>query len=127
MLRRALLQLATRRPAVNRCGSWTVLPTRAHWQGTIQKRFDRETGTWRYQDWDEVMLSSAEPMKGNRPLLDRYLAQKKHIPPSEQKRRLQDKRIYDRSVKRIRDLTKYIKFAREHRSDFGSSTGKTKF
>jgi hypothetical protein len=97
---------------------------RWNWQGFLTKHYDRATGKYKYDDWDNIMLGAAEPMKGSRSLLDRHLNNEEHIKPKEVKRRTAARVIYERKIKRIDDLTKYIKFMRDHPDDF--DRGKSK-
>jgi hypothetical protein len=97
---------------------------RFNWQGFLTKHYDRATGKYKYDDWDEIMTGSTEPMKGSKSLLERHLNNVEHIKPKEIKRRINERIILDSQTKRIDDLTRYIKFMREHPEDFGRSRKK---
>ena len=96
----------------------TQQTVRWNWQGYLSKHFDRTTGKYKFDDWNNILLGSVEPMKGNRSLLATHLYNEEHIKRTEMKRRKAAKAIYDRSMKRIDDLTKYIKFLQDHPDEF---------
>jgi len=87
---------------------------RWNWQAVIRKRFDRRTGKFKYEDWDVVMCTFQEPeLLDGTTLLQRHLNQKYHIKPKEVRRRLNEAKVYRRSVRKIDNLTKYIRFIKE--------------
>jgi len=88
---------------------------RQNWQVVLGRRFDRATGTYKYQDWDELVFSFREPTKHDGTnYLQRHLNQEEHIKPTELKRRINERKVYRRSVKRLEDLTSYIQFMRDN-------------
>ena len=91
---------------------------RWNWQGYLTTRFDRATGKYKYDDWDQLIMGSQEPTKAGKSLLQRHLYNEEHIKPKEIKRRTASRIIYDRKIKRIDDLTKYIQFMKDHAYDF---------
>jgi hypothetical protein len=91
---------------------------RWNWQGFLTKHYDRATGKYKYNDWSEILMGSAEPMKGGRSLLQKHLYNEEHVKPKEVKRRTAARVIYTRQMKRIEDLTKYIKFMKDHPDEF---------
>jgi len=87
---------------------------RWNWQAVIRRRRDQRTGKPRYEDWGTVVRAFKEPeLPDGTSLLERHLSEVEHIKPTELKRRLNAAKIYRRSVKRVDDLTKYIKFMQE--------------
>jgi hypothetical protein len=96
----------------------SVSNIRWNWQGFLTKRFDRASGQYKYDDWERVMLGSQEPTKGGKSLLQRHLNNEEHIKPTEIKRRTTSRVLYDRKIKRIDDLMKYIQFMKDHPDDF---------
>lgn len=98
-----------------------VLATvRWNWQGFLTQRFDRASGQYKFDDWEKLMLGSQEPTKAGKSLLQRHLNNEEHIKPKEIKRRTTSRVLYDRKIKRIEDLTKYIQFMKDHPDDFKS-------
>jgi hypothetical protein len=95
-----------------------VLRVRWYWQGFLTKRFDRATGEYKYDDWEKIVMGSQEPTKAGKSLLQRHLNNEEHLKPTEIKRRTAARIIYNRKIKRIDDLTKYIQFMKEHPDDF---------
>jgi hypothetical protein len=91
---------------------------RWNWQGYLTKYYDRATGKYKYNDWGDILMGSAEPMKGTRSLLQKHLYNEEHVKPKEVKRRTTARVIYNRQIKRIDDLTKYIKFMKDHPDEF---------
>lgn len=91
---------------------------RWNWQGFLTKHYDRATGKYKYDDWENILLGSSEPMKGSRSLLQTHLYNEEHVKPKEVKRRTAAKVIYNRQIKRVDDLTKYIKFMKDHPDEF---------
>ena len=76
---------------------------------------DRQTGKLKYQDWDYLARGIQEPQLPNgKTLLDRHLRATEHIKPTERKRRINNKKLYVRNLKRVDDLTNYIKFMQEY-------------
>ena len=63
-------------------------------------------------------MGSSEPMKGSISLLEKHLHNEEHVKPKEVKRRTTARVIYNRQIKRIDDLTKYIKFMKDHPDEF---------
>lgn len=94
------------------------LAVRWNWQGCLTKYFDRATGTYKYDNWDNVLAGSAEPTKKGQSLLQMHLRNERHIKPKEVKRRTNSRIIYDRKIKRIEDLTKYIKLMKSGPEEF---------
>lgn len=95
-----------------------LLTIRWNWQGCLTKYFDRATGTYKYEDWDNILAGSAEPTKRGQSLLQMHLRSERHIKPKEVKRRTNDRVIYERKIKRIEDLTKYIKLMKSGPEEF---------
>jgi len=86
---------------------------RQNWQIVLQKE-KQKNGEYKYPDWEEVASDIPEPMKNSRlSLLDRHLRNTEHIKPTEMKRRINSKKEYERSLKKLNDLTKYIHFIRD--------------
>lgn len=96
-----------------------------HWQAVIRKRIiDPKTGEHKYEDWDHVIRSFQHPSALTHPgaattttLLDRHLAQDRHIKPTEIRRRINSAKAYRRSVRRVDDLASYIQFIQETKKD----------
>jgi hypothetical protein len=109
---------------------------RNHWQAFLTKKLDRTSKTaqrrvdstnedsnvrsaaYKYDDWDYVMRGFQSPVKQRTPLLERHLRNTKHVKPTQQKQRIKSMQIYRRSEKRVGDLSRYIKFVKDHNEDF---------
>jgi hypothetical protein len=91
---------------------------RWNWQGYLTKHYDRATGKYKFDDWDNIIMGSSEPMKGSRSLLQKHMFDEEHVKPKEVKRRTAARVIYNRQIKRIDDLTKYIKFMKDPPDEF---------
>jgi hypothetical protein len=60
-------------------------------------------------------MSIQEPqLVDGRSLLMRDQRATRHIKPTERKRRINSKKIYERNIKRVEDLSNYIKFMQKH-------------
>jgi hypothetical protein len=103
---------------------FSAVCVRWNWQGFLTKHYDRATGTYKYDDWDSVVTGSPEPMKGSQSLLQLHLRKERHIKPTEEKRRNAARVTYERKIKRVDDLTKYIKFMQDHPEEFKGSKSK---
>ena len=57
-------------------------------------------------------------MKGDKTILEMKQRQLRHIVPTEVRRRKKAKKVYDRTVKKVQELTKYIQFAKDHPNEF---------
>jgi len=91
---------------------------RWNWQVFLRRRFDRRTGQYKYEDWDDLIMSFQEPsLSSGVSLRQRDWAATEHIKPTERKRRINSRKTYDRDVKRIEDLTNYIKFIQDNKDE----------
>ena len=89
---------------------------RWNWQIFLDRRFDKETGKYKYDDWDRVIMSVKEPRLANgMSLLRRSLMRNHHVKPTTKKKRVNEGKEYRRKIKRIDDLTNYIQFMKEVR------------
>jgi hypothetical protein len=61
-----------------------------------------------YEDWDDIIKHDL----GNE---HEYL---RHVKPTEARRRLKSKILYDSSMTKIEDLASYIQFVQDHKEDF---------
>ena len=118
---------------------------RYHWQAVITKRLDRTSNTrfkdrnkdpaagslsdnnnnnnvasqYKFDDWAYVARGFQEPTKlGGKSLLQRHLETREHMKPTTQRQRIKSRQVYERSVKRVEDLTSYIQFVKDHKEDF---------
>lgn len=102
----------------------TTPQRRWNWQIFLTKRFDRATGTYKYPDWDRLVLTMKEPtLYDGTSLLRRSQLMKFHIKPTTMRKRAKERKVYNRSVKRVEDLMKYVKFTKE-RDNSGDRTSK---
>jgi hypothetical protein len=94
----------------------TTMPVRWTWQAVVRRRRNPKTGKSEYENWDRIVMGFQEPsLLSGTSLLDRHLNQEEHIKPTEMKRRLNNRKVHDRLVKRVDDLTNYIKFMKDHK------------
>jgi len=90
----------------------------SHWMAYLQQRVDRKTGEKKYVEWSEIIRGVEEPMKNGKHEVDRHLGQKRHIKRNVLKQDKKDKVIYNRKVKKVEDLLKYIQFMKDRPDDF---------
>ena len=92
---------------------------RWNWQIVLQPVRDPETGQMKYPDWDIVTrtVGFPEPTKHQTSLLNRHLQQEEHVKPTELNRRINSRKVYQRSMKRVEDLKTYIKFIQDNRTE----------
>lgn len=109
MIGNKMLLAAITRPFTSR-----VSAMRWNWQAVLTKRYDRATGTYKYDDWEEIMRGASEPNKHGQSLLERHLRNEEHIKRKKVKYMKKDRIKYERTVKRIDDLISYIKFMKDH-------------
>lgn len=84
---------------------------RWNWQIVLKQRVDKETGKLKYDDWSKVIMTMKEPtLVDGTSLQKRSWARKRHIKPTMMKKLVNQRKEYRRSIKRIDDLTNYIKF-----------------
>jgi hypothetical protein len=90
---------------------------RWHWQIHLTKRFDKESGQYKYDEWTEsrtlnvTRAAVKEPMLvDGTSLLVRDLAHTEHIKPTLVKKRRTQAVEYSRKMKRVSDLLNYIQF-----------------
>jgi hypothetical protein len=102
----------------SRSSSIRLSAVRWHWQAYLTYRFDKETNTVKYDDWEKIMLGAQEPMKGNISLVQREERTPRYIKPTERRKRAAERVVYERSIQRVDDLAKYIKFHQAHKEDF---------
>jgi hypothetical protein len=86
------------------------LAVRWNWQAVIRKRRNPTTGSLQYEKWED--LSKGFPKKSTK-ASPRYMQEDRHIKPTERKRRINSNKVYQRSLKKISDLTTYIHFMRD--------------
>ena len=87
----------------------------------LYKRYDRQTGTWKYVDWEEIIRGVEEPNKHGQYEVDRHWKASRHIKPNVEKQRKKERKIYNAKIKKIEDLVKYIQFQQDHPDDFRDS------
>ena len=84
---------------------------RWNWQIYLKQRVDKQTGKLKYDDWDRVILTLKEPtLADGTSLVRRDLMRKRHVKPTTKKKLINQRKEYRRQIKRIDDLTNYIRF-----------------
>jgi hypothetical protein len=103
----ATLQLP---PQSQNCRRW-------HWQIHLTKKFDKESGTYKYEEWTvarALKVTKAalrEPMLvDGTSLLSRDLARTAHVKPTRARKLRKEEVEYNRKMKRCDDLLRYIQF-----------------
>jgi hypothetical protein len=84
------------------------------WQAVLTKYRDPTTGEFKYRDWDEIMAGAMDPMKGDVTLLERYQEADRHTKRTTLKKQLKMRIHYDRKMKQIDDLIRYVCFTKQH-------------
>lgn len=96
----------------------TQLPQcRWHWQIHLTKKFDKESGKFKYEEWTQSRALNVTKAAVKEPtlvdgtsLLGRDLAHTEHIKPTRIKKRRKEQVQYSRKMKRTEDLLNYIQF-----------------
>ena len=88
---------------------------RWNWQIYLKQRFDKESGKYKYDDWGKVIMTMREPKLSDGTSLVRRFSRvkKRHIKPTTMNKLINQRKEYRRKIKRIDDLTHYIKFMNE--------------
>lgn len=93
---------------------------RHYWIVHLPRRYDTVSKKNKYVDWDEIGSILEEPLKVNSRHADREFYNREHIKPTELKRRLAAKILYNRSQKKVSDLIRYIRFVQKARKEESS-------
>lgn len=88
------------------------------WQAVLTKYRDQRTGEYKYRDWNDIMRGAKDPMKGTKTLLDIYDGKKRHTKRTTLKKQLKERIHYENKLRQIDDLSKYIKFMKDHPNEF---------
>ena len=88
---------------------------RGNFQAILRRKLDRQTGTYKFEDWDTVMRGFHEPqLTSGQTLRDRDWRNDEHVKPTELKRQLKSAKVYRSKVKQIDDLIDYVQFINKY-------------
>jgi hypothetical protein len=94
------------------------LQRRWNWQIYLKQRQDKETGKLKYDDWNRVIMTMKEPtLVDGTSLQKRSWARKLHVKPTTRQKLINQRKTYRRQIKRIDDLTEYIKFMNDFKKN----------
>ena len=78
----------------------------------------RESGKLKYDDWDRIIMTMKEPrLVDGTSLQKRSWARKEHVKPTMRNKFISQRKVYRRQIKRIDDLTNYIRFMNEAKNN----------